>query len=115
VYLKVFPGFDAEWGVRRESAVMAAARGDSVEKSSHNRAPEELGVEMVQRACQQGLSLTGPDGQLKQLAKTLPEAALNEEGTERHVAVDDRAKLLKLSFRGCRTPGPESRMSGSGD
>ena len=37
---------------------------------------------MVRRARGQGLSLTGPDGLLKQLTKTVPETALNEEITE---------------------------------
>ena len=39
-------------------------------------------VEMVRRAREQGLSLTGPDGLLKQLTKTVLETALNEEMTE---------------------------------
>ncbi len=37
---------------------------------------------MVRRAREQGLSLTGPDGLLKQLTKTVLETALNEEMTE---------------------------------
>jgi len=38
--------------------------------------------ELVRRAREQGLSLTGPDGLLKQLTKTVIEAALDEELTE---------------------------------
>jgi hypothetical protein len=38
--------------------------------------------ELVRLAREQGLSLTGPDGLLKQLTKTVLEAALNEELTE---------------------------------
>ena len=37
---------------------------------------------MVRRAREQGLSLTGPDGLLKQLTTTVLETALNEEITE---------------------------------
>jgi putative transposase len=37
---------------------------------------------MVRRAREQGLSLTGPDGLLKQLTKTVLETALNQELTE---------------------------------
>jgi putative transposase len=37
---------------------------------------------MVARAREQGLSLTGPDGLLKQLTKTVLETALNQELTE---------------------------------
>ena len=39
-------------------------------------------MELVRRAREQGLSLTGPDGLLKQLTKTVLETALNEEMTE---------------------------------
>jgi transposase-like protein len=46
--------------------------------SAEQRAAEEL----VRRAREQGLSLTGPDGLLKQLTKTVLETALNEELTE---------------------------------
>jgi transposase-like protein len=37
---------------------------------------------MVRRAREQGLSLTGPDGLLEQLTKTVLETALNQELTE---------------------------------
>jgi putative transposase len=37
--------------------------------------------EMVRRAREQGMSLTGPDGLLKQLTKTVLETALNQELT----------------------------------
>lgn len=39
-------------------------------------------AELVRVAKEQGLSLTGPDGLLKQLTKTVLETALNEEMTE---------------------------------
>ncbi|ADU11389.1 transposase mutator type [Micromonospora sp. L5] len=39
-------------------------------------------AELVRAAKEQGLSLTGPDGLLKQLTKTVLETALNEEMTE---------------------------------
>ena len=39
-------------------------------------------AELVRLAKEQGLSLTGPDGLLKQLTKTVLETALNEEMTE---------------------------------
>ena len=55
-----------------ESAELAAAR------------------ELVRQAKQQGLSLTGPDGLLKQLTKTVLEAALDEELTE-HLGHERRA------------------------
>jgi transposase-like protein len=44
--------------------------------------PGPTAEEMVRRAREQGLSLTGPDGLLRQLAKTVLETALNQEMTE---------------------------------
>src|SRR6201987_2773769 len=48
------------------------------EPTAEERAAEEVG----RRAREQGLSLTGPDGLLKQLTKTVLETALNQELTE---------------------------------
>ena len=45
-------------------------------------AEEAAARELVRLAREQGLSLTGPDGLLKQLTKTVIETALNEEITE---------------------------------
>ena len=45
-------------------------------------AEEKLAEELVARAREQGLSLTGPDGLLKQLTRTVLETALNQELTE---------------------------------
>jgi putative transposase len=45
-------------------------------------AEEKLAAELVARAKEQGLSLTGPDGLLKQLTRTVLETALDQEMTE---------------------------------
>ena len=45
-------------------------------------AEQQAAAELVRVAKEQGLSLTGPDGLLKQLTKTVLETALNEEMTE---------------------------------
>ena len=45
-------------------------------------AEAKAAAELVRAAKEQGLSLTGPNGLLKQLTKTVLEAALNEEMTE---------------------------------
>src|ERR671925_2243734 len=45
-------------------------------------AEQAAAEELVARAREQGLSLTGPDGLLKQLTKTVIETALNQELTE---------------------------------
>jgi transposase-like protein len=57
---------------------------DTVPKKSKVPPPAELVAarELVRQARAQGLSLTGPDGLLKQLTKTVLETALDEELTE---------------------------------
>jgi putative transposase len=51
-------------------------------KPADQSAEQQAAVELVRRAQEQGLSLTGPDGLLKQLTKSVLETALNEELTE---------------------------------
>jgi putative transposase len=62
---------------------MTATLDDMTKKMAPDE-PVELDVarELVRQAREQGLSLTGPDGLLKQLTKTVLETALNEELTE---------------------------------
>jgi putative transposase len=50
-------------------------------------AEETAAIELVRLAREQGLSLTGPDGLLKQFTKTVLETALNEEMSE-HLGYD---------------------------
>jgi transposase-like protein len=57
---------------------VANKRKDKPEPTAEEKVAEEL----VRRAREQGLSLTGPDGLLKQLTKTVLETALNQEMTE---------------------------------
>ena len=64
-------------------------------KKSEPTAEEAAAVELVRMAKEQGLSLTGPDGLLKQFTKSVLETALNEEltehlGHEKHQAAPDR-------------------------
>jgi transposase-like protein len=58
--------------------VAARKRKDKPEPTAEQKLAEEL----VARAREQGVSLTGPDGLLKQLTKTVLETALNQEMTE---------------------------------
>src|SRR3954449_7055580 len=51
-------------------------------KKPEPTAEQAAAVELVRLAKEQGLSLTGPDGLLKQLTKTVLETSLNEEMTE---------------------------------
>ncbi len=57
---------------------VASKKKDRPEPSAEQRAAEEL----VRRAREQGLSLTGPDGLLKQLTKAVLETALDQELAE---------------------------------
>ena len=64
-------------------------------KKSEPSAEETAARELVRMAREQGLSLTGPDGLLKQFTKSVLETALNEEmtehlGHEKHQAPDGR-------------------------
>src|SRR5690349_9378599 len=62
---------------------MTATLGDVTprKKRPELSAEEQAAAELVRLAKEQGLSLTGPDGLLKQLTKTVLETALNEELT----------------------------------
>ena len=51
-------------------------------KKSEPTPEEAAAAELVRLAQEQGLSLTGPDGLLKQFTKNVLETALNEEMTE---------------------------------
>lgn len=55
---------------------------DVTKKKVKQSAEAKAAVELVRLAQEQRLSLTGPDGLLKQLTKTVLETTLNEEMTE---------------------------------
>ena len=62
---------------------MTATLDGVTKKTKPEPTAEQLAAEeLVRRAREQGLSLTGPDGLLKQLTKTVLETALNQELTE---------------------------------
>jgi putative transposase len=63
---------------------MTATLGDVTprKKKPEPTAEAQAAAELVRLAQEQGLSLTGPDGLLKALTKTVLETALNEEMTE---------------------------------
>jgi putative transposase len=66
-----------------EGAVMTTLDDVTKKKKAvEQSAEQQAAVELVRLAQEQGLSLTGPDGLLKQLTKTVLETALNEERTE---------------------------------
>ena len=62
---------------------MTATLQGMAAKKEQEQSPEQLAAaELVRQARERGLSLTGPDGLLKQLTKTVIETALDEEMTE---------------------------------
>ena len=62
---------------------MSVTLNDVARKNEPEASAEaQAAVELVRLAKEAGLSLTGPDGLLKQLTKTVLETALNEEMTE---------------------------------
>lgn len=65
-----------------KGAVMTTLEDVAKKKAAEQSAEQKAAVELVRLAQEQGLSLTGPDGLLKQLTKTVLEIALNEEMTE---------------------------------
>ena len=78
----------------------------------------------MRRAREQGLSLTGPDGLLKQLTKTVLETALNEEmtehlGYEKHGQPTGESGNIRNGTRSktvlpIQRPGRDRRAAGSG-
>jgi putative transposase len=77
-------------------------------KLSEVTAEQQAATELVRMAKEQGLSLTGPDGLLKRLTKSVVETALDEEMTE-HLgyAKHDRARIGAENIGG----GTRSRRS----
>jgi putative transposase len=61
---------------------MTATLDGVAKKKAEPTAEQAAALELVRLAREQGLSLTGPDGLLKQLTKTVIETSLNEEMTE---------------------------------
>src|SRR3954447_18269727 len=61
---------------------MTATLDGVAKKKAEQSAEAQAAAELVRLAKEQGLSLTGPDGLLKQLTKTVLETALAEEMTE---------------------------------
>src|SRR5260370_23347924 len=61
---------------------MTQLDGVTKKKQAEQSAEAQAAVELVRLAQEQGLALTGPEGLVKQLTKTVLETALNEEMTE---------------------------------
>jgi transposase-like protein len=74
-----------------EGAVMSTTLDDVTarKKKPEPSAEAQAAAELVRLAKEQGLSLTGPEGLLKQFTKTVLETALNEEMTE-HLGYEKR-------------------------
>ena len=71
-------------------------------KKSGPSAEEVAARELVRLAKERGLSLTGPDGLLKQFTKTVLETALEEELTE-HLGHEKHWAPMAVRLRMCVT------------
>src|SRR5438067_12464384 len=71
----------------------ATLHGVPRQKKAEPTTEQKVAEELVARAREQGLSLTGPDGLLKQLTKTVLETALNQELTE-HLGHDKHGRVV---------------------
>ncbi len=84
---------------------MTTTLNDVTKKKAEPSAEATAATELVRQAREQGLSLTGPEGLLKQLTKTVLETALNEEmtehlGYEKHDPVGRESGNLRNGTRG---------------
>ena len=97
---------------------MATTLNDVAKKKADEQAAEaQAAVELVRLAKERGLSLTGPDGLLKQLNKAVVETALDEEMTEhlgypKHDSAGDRSGL-RTRASASATVVVGDRMTGS--
>ena len=99
---------------------VASKKKDKPEPTAEQLAAEDL----VRRAREQGLSLTGPDGLLKQLTKTVLETALDQEltehlGHEKHGQPDPQTGNVRNGTRPKtvlteQRPGADRRAAGPG-
>ncbi|AWT51475.1 transposase, Mutator family protein [Mycolicibacterium smegmatis MKD8] len=78
----MFPALTRGAMLGEKGAVMTTLEDVATKKGIEQSAEQKAAVELVRLAQEQGLSLTGPDGLLKQLTKMVLETALNEEMTE---------------------------------
>jgi transposase-like protein len=83
---------------------MTATLNDVPKRIKQEPSAEQLAAqEMVARARERGLSLTGPEGLLKQLTNTVLETALNQELTE-HLGHDKHGAAQSGNVRNGTRP-----------
>lgn len=68
----------------------------------------ETARELVRQARSRGVALTGPDGLLKALTKTVIETALDEEMSE-HLSYDKHDQVGRNGVRAIHVTGPDTR------
>jgi hypothetical protein len=96
----VFPAWRAGCEFDGKGAVMTT-KLDAAKSKTGPSVEETAAKELVRLARDQGLSLTGPDGLLKQFTKTVLETALNQEMTEHLGQLVSRWSLGRpLGFEG---------------
>ncbi|CAN5342590.1 hypothetical protein BH09ACT11_BH09ACT11_16250 [soil metagenome] len=86
---------------------MTTTLSDMTTKKPEPSAEEIAAKELVRLAKEQGLSLTGPDGLLKQFTKNVLETALNEEMTE-HLG-HEKNRVPRAARPATSATGPDPR------
>jgi putative transposase len=95
----------------------------AAKKKQEQSGEQQAAAGLVRQARERGLSLTGPDGLLRQLTKTVLETALNEEmtehlGYEKHdsagagagnIRNGTRAKTVLTDHRAATRPPPATK------
>jgi putative transposase len=77
----------------------------TTKKKPEPSAEQVAAEELVRRAREQGLPLTGPDGLLKQLTKVVIETALDQELTE-HLGHERKPRQVTGPVTSATAPGP---------
>ncbi len=84
---------------------MSATLETVTKKKPEPTAEQVAAEELVRRAREQGLSLTGPDGLLKQLTKVVIETALDQELTG-HLGHERNTRQATRPATSATAPGP---------
>ena len=91
---------------------MTTTLSDMTAKKKPDLSAEEIAAkELVRLAKEQGLSLTGPDGLLKQFTKNVLETALNEEMTEHLGHEKNRVTEGRESTNVCNGSRPKTVLT----
>jgi hypothetical protein len=86
------------------------ALDDVTKKKAERSVEQQAAVELVRLAQEQGLSLTGPDGLLKLLTKTVLETASSHQKTQLPDGCSTKPCLLSASMQATNPPSPTAHV-----